>query len=113
MSGAALCAVLLAVFSLLFVSSEQIPQDFIPAFVIAVSVLCSFAAGFVTAKISKKRGLLCGMLSGLLLFLLFLAAGLIAFKEPLDASSCVKMLIMAISGAIGGFLAVNKKHKRK
>jgi len=112
-SGAALCAVLLAVFSLLFVSSEQIPQGFIPAFVIAVSVLCSFAAGFVTAKISKKRGLLCGMLSGLLLFLLFLAAGLIAFKEPLGASSCVKMLIMAISGAMGGFLAVNKKHKRK
>ena len=113
MSGAALCAVLLAVFALMFVSSEQIPQGFMPPFVIVVSVLCSFAAGFVTAKISKKRGLICGSLSGLLLFALFFAAGLIAFQEPVSALSCVKMLVMVLSGSIGGFIAVNKKLKRK
>lgn len=97
----------------MFVSSEQIPQGFILPFDIVVSVLCSFAAGFVTAKISKKRGLVCGMLSGLLLFILFFAAGLIAFQEPVSALSCVRMLIMVLSGSIGGFIAVNKKSRRK
>ncbi|HHV32595.1 TIGR04086 family membrane protein [Caproiciproducens sp. LBM24188] len=109
--GAAFCAALLGVFSLAFVSAGNIPQDFISPLVIALSVLSAFLAGFITAKISKKRGLIYGMLSGVLLFLLFLLAGLAASQGPVSMEAGIRLVIMALAGAIGGFLGVNKKSK--
>lgn len=112
-TGAALCAVLLALFALAFVSAENIPQGFLSPFIIAVSVLCSFAAGLIAGKISKKRGLIYGALAGLVLFILFLISGLIVSQEAFTAVSGVRMLVMVISGAIGGLVSVSKKSKRK
>ena len=111
--GAALCATLLGAFALAFVSSGHIPQNLISPMMLALSVLSSFAAGFVTAKISRKRGLAYGALSGLLLFVLFLVSGLIASHEPISITAGIRMAVMVISGAIGGLLAVSKKSKVK
>ena len=111
--GAILCAVLLGVCSLVFVSSENIPQNVLAPFVIALSVVSAFFAGFVSAKISRKRGLFYGLLSGILLFALFLAAGLIAEHEAVSAASGTRLLVMALAGSIGGLVAVNKKAKIK
>lgn len=112
-AGAAFCAALLGLCSLAFVSAGNIPQDFISPLVIGLSVLSAFLAGFITAKISKKRGLIYGMLSGLLLFVLFLLAGLAASREPVSAEAGIRMLVMALAGAIGGFLGVSRKTKLK
>ncbi len=111
--GAAFCAALLGVFSLAFVSAGNVPQDFISPLVIGVSVLSAFLAGLVSSKISKKRGLIYGLLSGVLLFLLFLFAGLVSSHEPVSVESGMRLLVMAISGAIGGLIGVNKKSKVK
>lgn len=111
--GAALCAALLGVFALAFVSAGHIPQDFVTPLVIGISVISAFFAGLVTAKISKKRGLIYGMLSGLLLFLLFLVAGLAASHEPLSLEAGIRMIVMILAGAIGGFLGVSRKTKIK
>jgi len=54
-----------------------------------------------------------GTLSGLLLFVLFLVSGLIASHEAVSAASGMRMLVMALSGAVGGLLAVSKKSKIK
>lgn len=112
-SGAVLCAVLLGVCSLIFVSSENIPQSFLSPFVIALSVISAFFSGFITVKISRKRGLFYGLLSGMLLFTLFLAAGLIAEHEAISAAAGTRLLVMALAGAIGGLTAVNKKPRLK
>lgn len=112
-AGAALCAVLLAVCALAFVSSENIPHDFLPAVIIAVSVISSFFAGFVTAKISKQRGLIYGALSGLLLFFLFLVAGLAASQNGVPSEAFLRLIVMLLSGAIGGLVAVNRKSRHK
>lgn len=112
-AGAILCTVLLGVCSLVFVSSENIPQNVLAPFVIALSVVSAFFAGFVSAKISRKRGLFYGLLSGILLFALFLAAGLIAGHEAVSAASGTRLLVMALAGSIGGLVAVNKKVKIK
>jgi putative membrane protein (TIGR04086 family) len=111
--GAALCAILLGVCALAFVSSGFIPQGVISPMMIALSVISSFIAGFVTAKISRKRGLAYGALSGLLLFILFLVSGLIAYKDAIPFSAWIRMLVMVLSGAIGGLLSINKKSKIK
>lgn len=112
-AGAALCAVLLAVCALAFVSSENIPHDFLPAFIIAVSVISSFFAGFITAKISKQRGLIYGSMAGLLLFVLFLISGLAASQNTVNSEAFLRFVIMLLSGAIGGLVAVSSKSRRK
>ena len=111
--GAVLCAALLGAFALAFVSAGHIPQNLISPMMLALSVLSSFAAGFVTAKISRKRGLAYGALSGLLLFVLFLVSGVFASHEPSSFTAGIRMVVMVISGAIGGLLAVSKKSKVK
>jgi putative membrane protein (TIGR04086 family) len=112
-AGAALCAALLGAFALAFVSAGHIPQGLISPLVIGLSALSAFTAGFITAKISRKRGLAYGMLSGLLLFVLFLVSGLVASREAVSAASGMRMIVMALSGAVGGLLAVSKKSKIK
>jgi putative membrane protein (TIGR04086 family) len=112
-AGAALCAALLGIFALAFVTSGHIPQGFITPLVIGISALSSFTGGMVSAKISRKRGLAFGALSGLLLFILFLISGLIATREAVSAASAARMFVMLISGALGGLLGVSKKSKRK
>ncbi len=111
--GAALCAVLLALCALAFVSSENLPHGFLPPFILAVSVLSAGFAGFVTARISRRRGLIFGVFSGLLLFLLFLVSGLIACQGIVTGESELRLLVMALAGGVGGFLAVNGKSGRK
>lgn len=112
-AGAVLCAALLGAFALAFVSAGHIPQSMISPMMLALSVLSAFTAGFVTAKISRKRGLAYGALSGLLLFVLFLVSGLIASHEAISFAAGIRMIVMIISGAIGGLLAVSKKSKVK
>lgn len=112
-AGAAVCAVLLALCALAFVSTENIPHDFLPAFIIAVSVISSFFAGFITAKISKQRGLIYGSMAGLLLFILFLVSGLAASQSTVSSEAFIRLLVMLLSGAIGGLVAVSRKSRRK
>lgn len=112
--GALFCAVLLGALALAFVSAESIPQGLLAPLVIAVSVLSSFAAGYVAARISKKRGMLFGAASGLLLFALFLFAGLaVSNKATEPAQAGIRLLVMILSGSIGGILSVSKKAKPK
>lgn len=112
-SGAAVCAGLLAVCTLAFVSSENIPHHFLPILIIAVSVVSSFFAGFITAKVSKQAGLLLGTMAGLLLFLFFLLAGLAVSQSGLAAEAFPRFLMMLLAGGVGGLIAVNSKSRRK
>ena len=113
-SGAVMCAVLLALCSLAFVSSENVPHGFLQPFIITISVLSSFFAGYVTARLLKQRGLIVGMVSGLLLFLLFFLSGLVLSQNhSVTSEAAVRFLIMLISGGIGGLLAVSRKSRRK
>lgn len=115
--GAVICTVLLGAFSLAFVSAGNIPQSFLPPFIIVISVLSAFFAGLTTAKLAKRRGLIYGTSAGILLFLLFWVAGLVSAQAlpnaATGAESGARLLMMALAGALGGLLAVNKKPKRK
>lgn len=116
-AGAILCAAFLGVFSLAFVSAENIPQGLLSPLIIAVSIISAFLAGLSAAKISGKRGLLFGAAAGLLLFTLFLFSGLIvstkATSDP--AVSGIRLLTMVLAGSIGGIIAVSGKprHARR
>lgn len=112
-AGAAACALLLAAFSLLFVSAAAIPQSMLPGLVFAVAAVGAFLAGFVSAVVSGRNGLVCGALSGLLLFLLFLAAGIAFESSNVAPEAAARLGVMMAAGGIGGLLAVNRKSGRK
>lgn len=113
-AGAALCAVLLGILSLVFVSAENIPQGILSPVVIAISVLSAFLAGFTAAKLARKRGLLFGAAAGLLLFALFLVSGVAASNKAMDPSvPGIRLLVMFLAGAIGGLVAVSGRSSRK
>lgn len=113
-AGAALCAVLLGIFSLIFVSAESIPQWLLSPLVIAVSIVSAFAAGFTAAKLAKKRGLIFGAAAGMLLFALFLLSGLAVSNKAVDpAVPGIRLLVMVLSGGIGGIVAVSGRRKIK
>lgn len=113
-AGAAFCAVLLGIFSFVFVSAENLPQGLLSPLVIAASVLSAFLAGFTAAKLSKRRGLLFGAAAGLLLFALFLLCGLAVSSKANDpAVPGTRLLVMVLAGALGGFAGVSKRTKIK
>jgi putative membrane protein (TIGR04086 family) len=112
-AGALVCALLLACLAFAFVSAESIPHNFLSAFIIAVTIISAFVAGVVTAKITKQRGLLCGSAAGLVLFLIFLIAGVAVSQGHTNAEVFVRLILMLLSGGIGGLLSVNGKSRRK
>ncbi len=113
-AGALICAVILGILALIFVRAESIPQRLLFPLIIAVSVLSAFAAGYLTVKISRKRGLLFGAVSGLVLFALFLFAGLaVSNKSAEPAQSGMRLLVMVLSGSIGGVLSVSRRRSSK
>lgn len=112
-TGAAICAALFALSALAFVSSKNVPQSFLSPFVIVVCTVSSFGGGFITAKISRKRGLIFGMLTGLLLFLLFLISGVLVSANNFTVLCWVRLALMLLASAFGGFLAVNKASRHK
>lgn len=111
--GALFSAILLGLAALGFVSAGNISHNVISPMMLALSVLGALTAGFVTAKVSHKRGLAYGAISGLLLFILYLIAGLVASNEPVSFTAGMRMIVMILSGAIGGLLGVNRKSKVK
>ena len=113
-AGAVLCAALLALCTLAFVSSENVPHGFLQPFVIFISVLSSFFGGYVTARLLKQRGLIFGMVSGTLLFLLFFLAGLVLSQShSVTSEAAARFAVMLISGGVGGLLAVSRRSRRK
>ncbi len=111
--GAVVCALLLAICAFVFVSSESIPHSFLPIFAIVVSGVSALCAGLVTARLSGRLGLALGAASGLLLFLLFTVAGFAVSQTASTAVAFARLLLMAITGGIGGLISVNHKARRK
>lgn len=112
-SGALICAILLAVCALGFVSSKHLPQGMIQWLVLAILGVSAFFSGYIASKISRERGLIFGTLAALVLFLLFFLCGLIVANESLTISVLLRLIIMMIIGAIGGIAGVNKKYRIK
>lgn len=111
--GAAACMILLICFAFALVMAKHMPQSALQPLTVFVAALGAFFSGYTAAKISKERGLLYGGCAALLLFLLLFAAGLTVAEERMTAVMITKGLIMVITGAIAGILAVNKKSRRK
>ena len=109
--GCLAAAALLAASAYIITSMGFLPDAAVPAVVLVASALSAFLAGLFAAKLAKKRGLPLGAAAGLLLFLLFLLAGLAGGEEPRLAGSVTRLLVMVLSGALGGYAGVSGKRR--
>lgn len=109
--GGLLCAFLLTLFSFGFVKAQHLPQFALMPVVIFVSAASAFFAGYVTVRLVGKNGLAFGALTGFVLFLLFFLAGFLLAREAVALTTLTRLAIMALSGAIGGYVAVSRKKR--
>lgn len=109
--GAAICTVLLLLAAAVIQASGKLPQDLLQPLVLIICGVSSFFSGFISAKISGKRGLIIGAGCGLLLFFLCMIGGVVNSHDVTSISSFTRMLVMVFAGALGGYLSVYQRRK--
>ena len=110
-SGALVCTMILYLFAFCFVKMGSIPYAALSIIAVFAASTGAFCSGFICIKIRKKQGLLYGGICGIVLFLLITLASFIYTRESFSFYSIIKLLFMALFGAIGGVLAVNRIKK--
>lgn len=110
------CAVtagLIAVFSLVFVLLETIFDSAIVPLALISAALGCFAGAFLCASMVREKGVLFGLAIGFLMFLGIWLLGLLCSHEIFGSETAVKLLLLALSGAVGGYLGGNCRTKRR
>lgn len=109
LSGAAVSAGVLALFSLLCENIGITSGGAAAAFAVAAACIGSLCAGFFSARINGSRCILIGGAAGLLMFLLLLGL-MTAAGGNVTSASLLRLGLMTISGATGGgiFAAVRR-----
>lgn len=111
-SALVVCLVLLFIFSFLM-SKMDISASLISPITIAITAVTGFVSGFVCARITRKNGLVMGAICSAILFLIFWLFSAICLKEGISVLGIVKLVLLVVSGCLGGVLGVNKKERRR
>ncbi|MCL2857284.1 MAG: TIGR04086 family membrane protein [Oscillospiraceae bacterium] len=110
--GAAICAVVLVLLSVLL-SARNIPHSLInPMATFAISV-GALAAGFCCAKIVRRAGLAYGALCGGVFCLVIMLAGIGMADNGFGLTALFKITFMMICAMLGGVLGVNSSPRRR
>ena len=81
-------------------------------FSVIIFVICSFLTGFYSGNKQRQNGLLTGIVYSLPMNTLTLLISLIFSDFKADSSIIITVLLLVVSSAVGGILAVNKRHRR-
>ena len=81
-------------------------------FSVIIFVICSFFTGFYAGNKQRQNGLLTGIVYSLPMNTLTLLISLIFSDFNADYSIIITALLLVVSSAVGGILAVNKRHRR-
>jgi len=107
-AGTIVILLFLLLFSLLMVK-QDIPLAEINPIVVGVLIIGTFVSAFITSKIIKKKGYLLGMIVASCLYVIVLLFSMVVLGEGFSIASLFKLVMMILSGAIGGIFAANAK----
>ena len=107
--GAAAVLILLAV----MMSVQDVPGRLAAPMVTLSLAAGTMLAGYRCGRRLRQNGIINGALTGGLMYLILLVAALTVPKNEPGLLALYKCLLMVVSGAIGGVLAVNKRSKVK
>ncbi len=79
---------------------------------VAALALGTYFGGFICAKKYRKNGLIRGAVCGFSIFLIVTLLGSIFAGSLLSFSASSKLMLVIITGAIGGAVGVNSKRRR-
>lgn len=74
-------------------------------------ILGSFIAGFVNARMIRKKGIVVGAVCGVVICLLLLVFKLLLGDATFTGLSVVKLILCMAGAAVGGILGVNQKQR--
>lgn len=110
--GATVCAGFLFLFAFMLVTVKSVPQFLIQYIAIFCAVIGAFVSGYIAIRIYRAKGLIYGALAGFLLFIIITLLAFIISRDKFTYLTLTKLLAMTFSGALGGFLAINKKRRK-
>lgn len=110
--GAIISGILLFMLAFLL-SIKDLPHAAIEPLALAAAIIGGIAAGFLCARLVRRRGLLLGALCGAGLFLILSIASFAVTQVVFDYGSLLKLAACVLSGAIGGVMGVNAKLYKK
>lgn len=106
-----LIAILL--FSLLAVISV-IPESFIPAISVVITLAGGFFAGYLIALSVPSMGLFNGLFSGLIYFLvMFVISSLLAPGFAINKTTLINLILSVVSAGVGGIVSINLRATRR
>lgn len=108
--GIVVCTLLLMLMAVV-IQRVDIPQGAALPLAVGAAAAGAFLAGLTAALVAGQRGLLTGAVSGLLLYLPMLIAGLARYSSVDAAGSLLKLAVLAVAGAVGGVLGVNRRRR--
>ena len=110
-AGIIVCALLLCALSALIVKIGTLPADILPVLTTAVGAFGSFAGGYFSVSMYRRRGLVTGLATGALMFASIFITSVISGTTDDVAGTLIKCGVYMLLGSIGGVVRVNKRQK--
>lgn len=102
---------LMCILSLLLLLTGTLPYDYLVWISILISAIGVFLGGYISASVTKEKGLLIGALCGIIIFIIIFLSGMFFTTDKISSITLVRLIIFILTGALGGIKAVNKKEK--
>lgn len=111
-------AFLLSILSLLIFAwvlySSSVSETASSAVILVITLLSTFAGGFLCARMKKSRGLIFGALCGLVYFvILYIFSCFTGVRPDFDIPAVSTVIFGILTAALGGITAVNIKMKKR
>jgi putative membrane protein (TIGR04086 family) len=110
--GIAVTLALLLVCAFVFTLRDIPESAALPVSSVAAG-LGALCGGFASARMVRKQGMMIGAITGAIIFIVTVAASIIADSGAFTANTPIRLLIMVLASVIGGILGVNYGAKRK
>lgn len=106
--GTALFFLLILLSSLIALKTDM-PQKYLPIFVLVSGAIAGLVCGFTAVRPIRKSGLLLGAASCILPYLMIVVVSVCLSHSGLGTYGWILLAILAVTSAFGGVLAVNKR----
>lgn len=97
--------------SLLFVMSGKYPGEFLNYIMLGILGVGGLLGGYISARLNKLSGLITGLITGLCIYIIILISGLATNFGTVTIFTLYKLIVLDLTGALGGIFGVNKKEK--
>ena len=91
--------------------ATEISEDISDTIILIITLVSTFAGGFLCGRKKKSGGLLYGAIVGLVYFILLFIASAAIYSAAPSSSGISFMIFGTISSALGGVIAINIKRK--